>query len=80
MELGSTEAIKQALITGLGVSILSKTAIEREVKDGLLKAIPIRGLKLERDFYRVVHRRRSLSPVGRAFLQFLSRSLTENSR
>lgn len=80
MELGSTEAIKQALITGLGVSILSKTAIEREVKDGLLKAIPIRGLKLERDFYRVVHRRRSLSPVARAFLQFLSRSLTANSR
>lgn len=71
MELGSTEAIKQALIAGLGVSILSRTSIEREVKDGLLNVVSIRGLKLERDFYQVFHRQRSLSPVSHAFIQFL---------
>ncbi|MFQ5682398.1 MAG: selenium metabolism-associated LysR family transcriptional regulator [Candidatus Binatia bacterium] len=71
MELGSTEAVKQALIAGIGISILSRTAIQREVQDGLLKAIPIRGLKLERDFYLIFHRHRTLSPVSQAFIQFL---------
>ncbi len=71
MELGSTAAIKEALIAGMGVSILSRTTIRREVQDGLLKVVPIRGLKLERDFYQVHHRNRSLSPVSHAFLHFL---------
>lgn len=71
MELGSTAAIKEALIAGLGVSILSKTSIQREIKDGLLKEVPIRGLKLERDFFQVFHRHRLLSPVSQAFIHFL---------
>lgn len=71
MELGSTAAVKEALITGLGVSILSRTSIQREIEDGLLKVVPIRGLKLERDFYQVFHRRRTLSPVSEAFVHFL---------
>ena len=71
MVLGSTEAIKEALIAGHGVSILSRTSIQREIEDGLLKEVPIRGLKLERDFYQVFHRRRTLSPVSQAFIQFL---------
>ena len=71
MELGSTEAVKEALIAGLGVSILSRTSIQREIEDGLLKEVPIRGLKLERDFYQVFHRRRPLSPVSQSFVSFL---------
>ncbi|MEK6600709.1 MAG: selenium metabolism-associated LysR family transcriptional regulator [Candidatus Binatota bacterium] len=71
MELGSTEAIKEALIAGLGVSILSRTSIRREIEDGLLKEVPIRGLKLERDFYQVFHRGRTLSPISQAFIHFL---------
>ncbi len=71
MELGSTEAIKEALIAGLGVSILSRTSIRREIRDGLLSGVPIRGLKLERDFYQVFHRQRALSPVSQAFRSFL---------
>jgi DNA-binding transcriptional LysR family regulator len=72
MELGSTEAVKEALLAGLGFSILSRNSIDRELRAGLLKRIPIRGLnKLERDFYQVVHRQRALSPVSRAFIQFL---------
>lgn len=71
MELGSTAAIKEALIAGLGVSILSRTSIQREIVDGLLKEVPIRGLKLERDFYQVYHRQRTLSPVSQAFIHFL---------
>jgi len=71
MELGSTEAVKEALIAGLGVSILSRTSIQREIRDGLLKEVAIRGLKLERDFFLLFHRRRPLSPVSQAFIHFL---------
>jgi len=71
MELGSTAAIKEALIAGLGVSILSKTSIQRDVQDGFLKIVPIRGFKLERDFYQVYHRSHLLSPVSLAFVHFL---------
>jgi DNA-binding transcriptional LysR family regulator len=72
MELGSTAAIKEALITGVGFSILSRTSIQRELRDGLLKQVPLHGLnKLERDFFQVVHRQRALSPVSHVFIQFL---------
>ncbi|MFQ5850443.1 MAG: selenium metabolism-associated LysR family transcriptional regulator [Candidatus Binatia bacterium] len=74
MELGSTAAIKEALIAGLGVSILSKSSIQREIQDGLLREVPIRGLKLERDFYQVFHRHRILSPVSQAFVHFLKQN------
>jgi len=71
MELGSTEAIKEALIAGFGISILSRTSIQREIRDGFLKEIPIRGLQLQRDFYQIFHRHRTLSPVSQAFIHFL---------
>jgi DNA-binding transcriptional LysR family regulator len=73
MELGSTEAIKEALIAGRGFSILSRTSIQRELRDGFLRQIPIRGLKLQRDFYQIVHRQRALSPLSHAFIRFLKR-------
>jgi DNA-binding transcriptional LysR family regulator len=71
MERGSTAAIKEALLAGLGVSILSRTSIQRELESGALKEVPLRGLKLERDFYQVFHRQRTLSPVSEAFMHFL---------
>ncbi len=80
MELGSTEAVKEALIAGLGISILSRTSIQREIEDGLLKEVPIRGLKLERDFYQVFRRQRVLSPVSHAFVQFLRQNCNSPHR
>ena len=74
MELGSTAAVKEALMEGLGFSILSRAAIRREVQHGLIEELRIEGLDLIRPFYRVTHRDRPLAPVPRAFVQFLSRA------
>jgi DNA-binding transcriptional LysR family regulator len=71
MELGSTAAVKEALISGCGISILSRTSINRELVDGILVAVPIRGLKMERDFYEVYYKQRPLSPVSQAFRKFV---------
>ena len=71
MELGSTEAVKEALMAGFGISILSRISIRRELAEGSIVEVPIRGLTLKRDFYKVFHRRRPLHPIAQAFRHFL---------
>jgi DNA-binding transcriptional LysR family regulator len=71
MELGSTEAIKEALMAGFGVSILSRISIRHELAEGTIVEVPIRGMTMERDFYEVFHRRRPLHPIAQAFRAFL---------
>ena len=70
-EMGSTQAIKQAVKAGMGLSIISKRAVEEECRHGLLWCVKIRDLKFTRHFYIVVHRERTRSPLCQAFLDFL---------
>ncbi|HWO40371.1 MAG TPA: selenium metabolism-associated LysR family transcriptional regulator [Candidatus Eisenbacteria bacterium] len=74
MELGSTEAVKEALIAGFGVSILSRTSVRREIAGGILVALPLRGYRLQRWFYEALHVRRPLSPIAEAFRKFLRKA------
>lgn len=50
-ELGSSEAIKEAVLAGLGVSVLSAHAVERELASRLLFEIPLASCRIERRFY-----------------------------
>ena len=70
-ELGSTEAVRQAVKAGLGVSILSRRAVEDELSFNLIKHIKTPGLNLTRTFFLVTHRSRTRSPLGQAFIEFL---------
>lgn len=71
IELGSNETIKQAVIAGLGISLISAHTIAAEVADGRLICLDIAGLPIVRQWY-VVHRSdRELSPIARAFHDFL---------
>lgn len=74
MELGSTEAVKEALISGIGISILSRISIRREMAEGSIVEVPIRGLTMKRGFYQVVHKRRPLHPIAQTFREFLKHS------
>lgn len=74
MELGSTVAIKEAIMAGCGISILSRISIKHELADGSLVEVPIRGLKMKRDFYLVYHRDRPLHPNAQAFREFLKQA------
>lgn len=71
MELGSTEAVKEALMAGFGISILSRISIRRELAEGSIVEVPIRGFTMKRDFYQVFHRERPLHPIAQAFRDFL---------
>jgi DNA-binding transcriptional LysR family regulator len=74
-EMGSTEAIRQGIRDGIGVSILSTLAVSDDLKSGALKALSVEGLNLTRSFFVTRHRQRSLSPLGSAFMEFLKEHL-----
>lgn len=75
MELGSTEAIKQGVAAGLGVSIVSKYAITLEVMMGRLCAAHIPELNLRRQLYVTWHKERALSRAAQAFCTLLKEAL-----
>ena len=70
-EMGSTSAIKQAVKAGVGVSIMSRRAVDEECRNGHLWAGKIKDLRFTRHFYVVTHTGRSRSPLCQAFLDFL---------
>jgi len=53
-EMGSSEAVKEAVLAGLGVSILSMHAIRRELEQGLILCMPFPGFPLTRDIFMVL--------------------------
>jgi DNA-binding transcriptional LysR family regulator len=76
MELGSNEAIKEAVAAGLGIAILSRLAVAREAEAGRLVVVPMPDLVIRRRFYLVRHRDKRLSQVLKAFLEVLQGSVT----
>jgi DNA-binding transcriptional LysR family regulator len=70
-EMGSTDAVRQAIKANVGVSILSERAIADDVRFGQLARLPIEELRFTRSFYLVTHQNRSKSPLGQAFIEFL---------
>ena len=70
-EMGNNEAIRQAVKAGGGIAIISKLAVQSDIKHRELAVVRVAGLKLTRDFYLVTHRHRSRSPICKAFLKFL---------
>jgi len=71
LELGSNEAIKEMVLRGEGLAVLSNQAVDREVKAGKLRALKIADLALEREMYVVWDKRRVLSLPAQLFLDFL---------
>ena len=71
LQLGSNEAIKEAVLQGLGVAILSRHAVRQEVDAGRLRTLEVSGLSLDRPIVLVTDRRRVLPPAAQAFLAHL---------
>jgi DNA-binding transcriptional LysR family regulator len=69
--LGTSTAVKEGVKAGVGVSILSTIALETELKAGILKALKVKNLRMTRNFYSTRDKRRSVSPLCEAFVDFL---------
>lgn len=70
-EVGSNEAVRQAVKANIGISILSHLAVAEDINQGRLVHVPVQGLCLTRHFYLVQRRQRQLSPLAAAFRQQL---------
>lgn len=71
MELGSTTSIKSAIMGGLGISTISKWAIQDLVKTGKVAALTIEGLTLKRTFNIILNNDKFHSEATGKFLDFL---------
>lgn len=69
--LGSTQAIKEAVEAGLGVSFLSKWALRKELKLGTLKAVRVKDINITRGFYLIRHRERFESKACNEFRNYI---------
>jgi len=68
---GTSTAIKEGIKGGLGVSVLSSRAVNTELETGILKALRIQGLSMYRNFFLIRDRRRIVSPLCQALIDFL---------
>jgi LysR family transcriptional regulator, low CO2-responsive transcriptional regulator len=71
MELGSNEAIKQAILAGLGVSILSRYTLGLDTDPRDLVMLDVEGLPLEGQWYFVYPFGKQPAPATRSFMEFV---------
>ena len=71
MELGSNEAIKQAIVGGLGVSVLSRHTLALDGAMGQVIMLDVKHFPIERQWYVVSPTGKQLSIVAQTFQKFL---------
>jgi DNA-binding transcriptional LysR family regulator len=71
LTLGSTEAIKQAVRAGLGLSVLSRAAVEDQLAAGTLVALRVHGWDVRRALTLLRLRGRAPGPAARRFEEAL---------
>jgi len=75
MEFGSNDAIKHAVIAGLGVAVVPRLSVMAELKLGLIKTIPINSFPLRRSWCVVYPEGKNLTPVAQAFLDYIQQNI-----
>ena len=75
LQLNSTEAVKEAVAAGLGVSIVSGLAIKAEVALKRLTVVAIKGVHLRRPVYRVTRKSVTDTKAVIAFLYMLKHAV-----
>ncbi len=73
MELTSNEAVKQAVIAGLGFSIMPLIGIKNELHNGDLQIIPVKGFPIKSVWNLVWMKDKKFSPVAEAFLTYIKK-------
>ena len=71
MEMGSNEAIKQAVVAGLGISFISQHTLGLELSTGRLAILKVEGTPVIRRWFLVRHKSKRLTPALGAFWDFV---------
>ncbi|WP_027137848.1 LysR family transcriptional regulator [Gaetbulibacter saemankumensis] len=77
IELTSNEAIKQAVVSGLGCSIMPLIGIKNELKNKDLQIVPVKGLPIITNWNLIWLKSKKLSPVAKAYLTYLDSNKKE---
>lgn len=71
LELGSNEAIKQAVAGGLGISVLSRHCLALDGESGQLVVLNVEGFPIQRHWHLVYPKGKQLSIIARTFFDYL---------
>lgn len=74
MELGSGEAIKQAVMSGMGIAVLSTFSLKLELESNHLVLLDVEGMPIKRNWHAVHRRGKHLTPSALRFIEFLQTS------
>ncbi|MEN8798594.1 MAG: LysR family transcriptional regulator [Flavobacteriaceae bacterium] len=77
LELTSNEAVKQAVVAGLGCSIMPLIGIKNELRNKELQIIPMKDLPISTRWNLVWLKAKKLSPAAKAFLEFIQEEKEE---
>jgi len=77
--LGSNEAVKQAILSGAGVSFLSEMSVKRECEMGRLSLVKVEGLEIVRTIYLATRLGREMSPPAEAFASLIKLMYRSNA-
>jgi DNA-binding transcriptional LysR family regulator len=72
MELKSNEAIKQAILAGLGYSIMPLIGIKNELKTGELQVIPVKNLPITTNWNLIWLSSKNLSSISKHFIKYIN--------
>lgn len=75
LELGSTSAVRSAVLTGNSPTVISRLAVASELRDGLLVEVQIANLKIERNLRAVWPSNKPLPKLAQALLHDLTQAM-----
>ena len=77
MEIGSIQTIKEVVELNIGVAILPKLSVKKEMKEGRLLIKPLPNYVNERNIYLIYRKNQHFSPMMQLFIEFLKQSFPE---
>lgn len=69
--IADNEIIKKMILKGLGVSVMSRLSIDKEVNEGTILPIKIKDISLNRSIYYIYHKNRYYSNIENKFKEFI---------
>ncbi|EGO65652.1 selenium metabolism-associated LysR family transcriptional regulator [Acetonema longum] len=75
MELGSTQAVKEAVKAGVGITAVSRLAVEQEIQRGEVRIIPLQEGPVERAFAMISHKEKFKTRVVDRFMKFFTETM-----
>ena len=70
LEIGLQQSVRVAVLDGLGITVISRLAVDRDLAEGRLVAVEVEGAVLARDFSLVRHAGRTSSRVSEGFVEY----------